>query len=240
MRHLDLLELLSFGPEGWGRQLASGAWLTVRLAVVTLPFGLLLGLLLAVAIIGTHVWLARFAVVFTTIFRALPELLTIFIIYYGIQILLQDILNAISSGYTIEINGFVAGIISLGIVFGAYASETFVAGLRAIPRGQHEAAQSLGLSASTTFFNVTLPQLWRLTLPALGNLWLVLLKDTALVSVISLNELMRETSIAVANTKQPLFFYGVACLIYFLISLVSGRLFNFLERRSNRGFEVAR
>ncbi|WP_394890500.1 ABC transporter permease [Mesorhizobium sp. AaZ16] len=237
---MDLLHLLSFDPSGWGRQLATGAWLTIRLALTTLPFGLLIGLALALAINGRQRWLSLGATSFTTVFRALPELLTIFMIYYGAQIGIQKIADAFLPGQVVEIDGFVAGVFALGIVFASFASETFVAGLRAIPRGQIEAAQSLGLGRYTIFVSVVLPQLWRLTLPGLGNLWLVLLKDTALVSVISLNDLMRQTSLAVANTKEPLFFYAVTCMIYFAISLVSGHFVGLLEARSNRGFEAAR
>lgn len=237
---MELLELLSFGPNGWGRQLAEGAWLTIRLALATLPVGLALGLVLALCIIGNNPWLNRGAVIFGTVFRALPELLTIFMIYYGGQILLQSLIGLVMPGQPIEINGFVAGLLALAIVFGAFASEIFVAGLRAIPRGQIEAAQSLGLSRAATFTSVIAPQLWRLTLPGLGNLWFVLLKDTALVSVIALSDLMRQTNLAVANTKEPLFFYAVTCLIYLALSLLSGAAVSTLERRSNVAYRGAR
>nr|WP_278116482.1 ABC transporter permease subunit [Mesorhizobium sp. WSM4875]WIE94827.1 ABC transporter permease subunit [Mesorhizobium sp. WSM4875] len=233
---VDLFRLLSFGPEGWGSQLLSGAWLTIRLALTTLPFGMLLGLILAYAIISGRRLLAYPATIFTTVFRALPELLTIFIMYYGAQMLL----DASLPDAHIEISGFWSGVVALGIVFASFSSEVFVAGLRALPKGQFEAAHALGLRPFATFFDVVLPQLIRLTLPGLGNLWLVLLKDTALVSVIALNDLMRQTSIAVSTTKQPLFFYAVVLVIYYLISLSSGRVVAVLESRANRGFEAAR
>ncbi len=233
---MDIFRLLSVGPEGWGSQLLSGAWLTIRLALTTLPFGLVLGLVLAYAIISGRRLLAYPATAFTTVFRALPELLTIFIMYYGAQMLL----DASFPDAHIEISGFWSGVVALGIVFASFSSEVFVAGLRALPKGQFEAAHALGLRPLATFFDVVLPHLIRLTLPGLGNLWLVLLKDTALVSVIALNDLMRQTSIAVATTKQPLFFYAVVLAIYYLISLSSGRVVALLEHRANRGFEAAR
>jgi polar amino acid transport system permease protein len=237
---MDLFQLLSFGPDGWGSQLAAGAWLTLRLAAATLPFGLALGLTLALLITNGNRITQRIALGFATVFRALPELLTIFIIYYGGQLLIQKILNWIEPGRTIEISGFIAGMIALGIVFGSFASETFVAALRAVPKGQAEAAEALGLSRAAAFQSVILPQLWRLALPGIGNLWFTLLKDTALVSVISLSDLMRQTTLAVSNTKQPLFFYAVTCLIYLLLSLLSGRVVAFLENRSNAAYARAR
>lgn len=235
-----MLELLSFEPSGWGSQLAEGAWLTIRLAFATLPFGLALGLVLALAINGRNVILSKVAVVFSTIFRALPELLTIFIIYYGSQFLIQGVVGLFFPGFTLEINGFLAGMIALGIVFASFAAEIFVASINAIPKGQIEAAKAIGLSPSDTFRSIVLPQLWRLALPGLGNLWFVLLKDTALVSVIALSDLMRQTTLAVANTKEPLFFYAVACAIYLIMSLISGSVIRVLEQRANVAYKGAR
>ncbi len=232
---MDILRLLSLGPDGWGSQILSGLWLTLRLAVATLPLGLAFGLLLALAINSGSAWLSRLATAFATVFRALPELLTLFIIYYGGQIVLQKLMSALTGEPMLELSGFAAGMLALGVVFASFASEIFVAGMRAVPRGQHEAAAALGLSHRRTFISVILPQLFRLTLPGLGNLWFVLLKDTSLVSIISLSDLMRQTQLAVANTKEPLFFYAVTCLIYLVVSLVSSMIVGWLESRANRG-----
>ncbi|WP_433850749.1 ABC transporter permease [Brucella pseudogrignonensis] len=232
---MDLLRLLSFDADGWGQQLLDGLSLTIRLALATLPFGLLLGLGIALLINGQRKWLSAAATLFVTTFRALPELLTLFIIYYGGGMALQWLSQAIFGQPFGELSGFLAGMIALGIVFASFASEIFVAALRAIPRGQHEAAAALGLSRSRAFISVTGPQLWRLALPGLGNLWFVLLKDTSLVSIISLADLMRQTNLAVANTKEPLFFYAVTCLIYLVVSMISSGIVGILETRSNRG-----
>ncbi|MHC2297945.1 ABC transporter permease [Rhizobium mongolense] len=237
---MDLLNLLSFGPEGWGEPLLDGLWLTMRLAVATLPFGLALGLGLALLIDGRNRWLAGASTIFATTFRALPELLTLFIIYYGGGALIQAASQALFGVSYGEVSGFLAGMIALGIVFASFASEIFVAALRAIPRGQHEAAASLGLSRSRSFISIIAPQLWRLSLPGLGNLWFVLLKDTSLVSIISLADLMRQTQLAVANTKEPLFFYAITCLVYLAVSMLSSSFVSFLEGRSNRGFNGGR
>ncbi len=232
---MDLIRLLSFGPDGWGDELAAGTWLTIRLAVATLPFGLLLGLLVALAK-RSHIRALRVVGnAYTTVFRGLPELLTIFIVYFGGQILLQRIVEFVSPGSSVEVSGFVSGMIALGVVFSAYSSEVFLGAFRSISRGQWEASRSLGLRPLATMRLVILPQLVRLALPGLANLWLILLKDTSLVSVIAIDDLLRVTGIAVRVTKQPFFFFGVACLLYLVMSMISSIGITAIERRLGRG-----
>ena len=228
------LGLVSVRPDGWGDELAAGAWLTIRLAFATLPFGLAVGFLVALAKDSGRWWLTIPGNLFTTVFRGLPELLTLFIVYYGGQILLQEIVQLVADT-RVEVSGFVAGLVALGLVFSAYASEVFLGALRAIGRGQHEAAHALGLRPAATLRLVILPQLVRLALPGIANLWLVLLKDTSLVSVIALNDLLRETQVAVGATKQPFFFFLVACLVYLAMSIVSSFGIAGIERWSERG-----
>lgn len=230
----EALGLLGFGPDGWGDELAAGAWLTIRLALATLPFGLAVGLMAALARNSRRRWLRVPGNIFTTIFRGLPELLTLLLVYFGGQMLLSRIAGFVTGG-EIEVSAFVAGLVALGLVFSAYASEVFLGALRAINRGQYEAAYALGLRPPTVFRLVVLPQLVRLALPGLANLWLVLLKDTSLVSVIALNDLLRETSVAVRATKEPFLFYLAACLIYLAISMVSSVGIARIERWSERG-----
>jgi len=236
---LDLLGLISFGPGGWGNALAAGTWLTIRLALATLPFGLILGLAIAQAKRSDNRLLRAFGNLYTTVFRGLPELLTIFIVYFGGQIVLQKVVSFVAPGQTIEISGFVAGMIALGVVFSAYASEVLLGAFNGIGRGQWEAAKALGLRPFPTLRLVILPQLIRLALPGLANLWLILLKDTSLVSVIALDDLLRMTGIAVRVTKEPFFFFGVACLIYLAMSMISSIGITAIERRVERGHRRA-
>ncbi|MBB5754610.1 ABC transporter permease subunit [Prosthecomicrobium pneumaticum] len=232
---MELLSLLRFGPDGWGDELAAGAWLTIRLALATLPFGIVLGFFVALAKRSERPALVVLGNTFTTVFRGLPELLTIFLVYFGGQILLQRLVGLVFDGATVEVNGFVAGMIALGLVFAAYSSEVFLGAFRGIGRGQWEAAAALGLRPIATMRLVILPQLIRLALPGLANLWLVLLKDTSLVSVIALSDLLRRTNIAVGATKEPFFFYAVACGLYLVMSIVSSFGINAVERWANRG-----
>ena len=236
----DLFALLSYGPEGWGDEIAAGAWLTLRLALATLPFGLALGFLVALARntsarTPAFILLRAAANAYTTVFRGLPELLTLFIIYYGGQILLQSLADLVVEGAYVEVSSFLAGMVALGLVFSAFASEVFLGALRAVSVGQIEAARALGLNRWLTLRFVVVPQLWRYALPGLGNLWLVLLKDTSLVSVIALPDLLRQTNVAVGVTKEPFFFYLVACLIYLLMSIASSVVLQALEARAYRG-----
>ena len=230
----DLFQLLQFGPDGWGDEILAGAWLTIRLALATLPFGLTIGFLVALARNSDNRYLLAFSGAFTTVFRGLPELLTLFIIYYGGQILLQKLVGLFSDTY-VEVNSFVAGMIALGLVFSAYASEVFLSALRAISKGQIEGSYALGLSRFQTLRFIIFPQLWRYALPGIANLWLVLLKDTSLVSVIALNDLLRMTSVVVGATKEPFFFYAVACAIYLVFSIISSFGISWIEAWAARG-----
>lgn len=230
----DFLKLLAFGPTGWGDEILTGTWLTMRLALATLPFGLALGFLVALAKRSPSLLLHGFGEAFSTIFRGLPELLTIFIVYFGASLLFQWAVRHFSDA-TVEINGFFAGVIALGVVFSAYASEVFTAAFNGIQKGQWEGAAAIGLHRWQVMRLVILPQLIRLALPGLANLWLILLKDTSLVSVISINDLLRMTYQAVSFTKQPFFFYFIACMIYLVMSIVSSFGIRAIERWAERG-----
>jgi polar amino acid transport system permease protein len=234
----ELLGLLAFGSGGWGDELASGLLVTITLAAVTLPVGLALGFLLALAKDSDERSLVRAATIFTTIFRGLPELLTLFIVYYGGQILLQRAFALFTDAH-IEVSSFTAGVVALAVVFSSFASEVFLSAFKGIPRGQYEGAYALGLHGGQAMRLVVLPQLIRLALPGLSNLWLILLKDTSLVSVIALNDLLRNTNVAVGSTKEPFFFYTVACLIYLTLSILSSFGLGAIETWARRG-EVAR
>ena len=232
----DWLGLLSFGPHGWGDELAAGAAVTIGLAVATLPVGLTIGFFVALGKQSPDRLIRLSAEIYTTIFRGLPELLTLFLVYYGAQYGFSAIAQLIL-GHPVEINAFLAGMVALGLVLSSYASETILSAFRAIPRGQYEGAYAIGLSRGRTMRLVILPQLVRLALPGLSNLWLNLMKDTALVSVITLNDLLRMTTVAVGTTKQPFFFYGVACLIYLALSVLSSIGIWRIDAWASRGVE---
>lgn len=231
---MEIFGLLAWGSEGWGDEIAAGALVTLSLALATLPFGLLLGFGLAQARNSGVRELVTAANIFTTIFRALPELLTILIIYIGLDMMIAEVVSMISDERW-ELNKFVAGMIALGIVNASFSSEVILSAMKAISAGQVEAAHALGLSRFNTWRFIIMPQLIRYALPGLSNLWLILLKETALISVIALEDLIRVTNIAVGATKEPFFFYSVACLIYLCFSLISSVGLGGIERWANKG-----
>ena len=226
--------LLSWGPEGWLDDIARGVFVTVALALATLPIGLLIGFFVALAKQSQEPSLRLAANVYTTIFRGLPELLTLFLVYYGVQIGAQQLLALLGYAGGVEINSFVAGMVALGVVFSSYASEVFLSAFRAIPRGQYEGGYAIGLSYGKTMRLVILPQLVRIALPGLANLWLILLKDTALVSVVGLNDILRQTGIAARVSKEAFLFFGLACLIYLALAVISSFGIARVERWAGR------
>jgi polar amino acid transport system permease protein len=232
------LTLLSFGDQGWSDEIAWGVLVTVSLALATLPLGLFIGFMIALGK-QSREWTVRTAAdIYTTIFRGLPELLTLFIVYYGLQIGIQLVLKLIGFEGTVEINSFVAGAVSLALVFSSYASEVFLSAFRAIPKGQYEGGYALGLRHGTVMRMVILPQLIRIALPGLGNLWMILLKDTALVSAIGLTDILRQTGIAARVTKEAFLYFGIAFLLYLVLALISSIALNRIEAYGKRGEQV--
>ena len=233
----ELLGLLAYGKDGWGDELLAGLWLTVTLFLATLPIGLVFGFFIALSKRSSNRIVRLLGNIYTTVFRGVPELLTLFIIFYGGQIALQWFVELFSDSITVNLNAFVAGMIALAFVFSAYASESFLAAFNAISSGQEEAAHALGLNRFRTMQKIIFPQLIRHALPSLSNMSLILQKDTALVSVLALDELLRNTQIAVGGTREPIFFYSIACGLYVLLAFLSSLLIGRVEIWSNRGQE---
>jgi len=226
--------------QGFGNLLLAGTLVTVELSLAAMAVAVVLGLIGATAT-RSHFAPARWlAAGYTTIVRGIPELLAILLVYFGASVVLMKIAGLFGySGY-IELSPFLAGTVALGFMYGAYASEVVRGAIDAIPYGQIEAAQAMGMHRLLVFRRIVLPQTWRLALPPLGNLFLALLKDTALISVIGANDLMRNTAIAVSQTKEAFTFYAAAALIYLLLTVVTTVGITWLERNANRGTQRAR
>ena len=220
---------------GFGGQLAAGTLVTAALAAASLAGGLLLGIAGAAARMSRLRLLTSAVQVYTTAVRGVPELLVVLIVYFGASAAIGRV--AALFGFTgfFELNPFLAGVTALSLTFGAYATEVLRGAFLAVPPGQTEAAYALGLTRIAAFRHVLLPQVWRTALPGLGNLFLVLLKDTSLVSVVGLDELMRKSALAVSYTQQPFTFYLAAAVIYLAMTAVSMAGIQVLERRAARG-----
>ncbi|MDM5127058.1 arginine ABC transporter permease ArtQ [Aeromonas salmonicida] len=196
--------------------LLDAAWMTLGLALASLVGGMVLALGLSAAELSKQPWLVWPVATLTTLIRGLPELLVVLFIYFGST----QVLFLITGEY-VEFSPFACGVLALSLLFASYATQTLRAALNAVPAGQRLAALALGLGKGHIFFRIVLPQAWRHALPGLGNQWLVLLKDTALVSLIGVNEMMRQAQMASASTYEPFTWYAAAALIYLAISLVS-------------------
>ena len=224
---------LLFGPEGWGSLLLRGATVTILLALATAPVGFAAGLALALGKLSASRRVRVASEAYTTFFRGIPDLLALFLVYFGLQALL-DRAARLGLGH-LELNAFFAGVLALAAVAAAYSSEVWVASLAAVPSGPAEAARALGLNPRQTFRLVTLPQLARVALPGLGNVWTVLLKDTSLISTLAVMDLLRAASEASKNTTRPILFYSAAAAVYLVFSIASGIVQAGLERRLSRG-----
>lgn len=196
--------------------LLDAAWMTLGLALASLVGGMALALAFSAAELSKRSWLVWPVATLTTLIRGLPELLVVLFIYFGST----QVLFLITGEY-VEFSPFACGVLALSLLFASYATQTLRAALNAVPAGQRLAAMALGLGKGHIFFRIVLPQAWRHALPGLGNQWLVLLKDTALVSLIGVNEMMRQAQMASASTYEPFTWYAAAALIYLAISLVS-------------------
>ena len=225
-----MIDLHGFGPA-----LLAGTWMTIQLALCALLLGLILGLGGALAKTSPSAPLRWLGGTYSTIVRGVPELLWVLLIYFGTTHILRSLGEAIGIE-DLALSPFAAGVIALGICFGAYATEVFRGALLAIPKGHKEAGLALGLGRTRIFFRLILPQMWRMALPGLGNLFMILMKDTALVSVIGLEEIMRRSQIAVSVSREPFTFFLVAAFIYLGLTILAMFGMHFLEKRAARGF----
>lgn len=194
----------------------SASLMTIGLAVCALIFGLILSMLFA-ALETVKIKLVRTSTsILLTLLRGLPELLVVLLIYFGATQVFFLI-----TGQFVLFSPFWSGVTALAIIFAAYASQSLRGAIQAISLGQWESGAALGLTRAQTFVKIIMPQAWRHALPGLSNQWLILLKDTALVSLIGVNDIMRQAELSNANTHQPFTWYGIAALLYLAITLIS-------------------
>lgn len=207
--------------HGYGWLLLEGLRLTLAVGLSSMVVAVALGLLGAWGKLAHSRAANRAARLYTTVIRGVPELVLLLLVYYGVPTLIQDSAAAFGRDVFVDINPFVAGIGTMGFIYGAFATEVFRGAYLAVPRGQIDAAYAVGMDRWLMARRILLPQMWRFALPGLGNVWMVLIKATALISIIQLPELMRNADIAARATSLPFTFYFAASLIYLLITIVS-------------------
>lgn len=226
--------------HGYGWVFWEGTKITLLVGLSAVPLALVLGLLGAWGRLSGNPFARGVAGAYTTIVRGVPELVLILLVYYGVTILLQQLLSvATGSEVLVDIDPFTAGTLTLGLIYGAFAAEVFRGAFLALDRGQIEAAYAAGMSRTLAFRRIMLPQVWRFAIPGLGNVWLVLIKATALMSIVQLPELMRMTDVAARALKMPFTFYFGASIIYLLITIVSLQVLHRAEAWANRGIRRA-
>ncbi|MER8715851.1 ABC transporter permease subunit [Mesorhizobium sp. M1295] len=211
---------------GFTNQFVVALAVTISLALVSGCLGTAFGLFLAISKGTAQPRLNSVVTAYTTVVRGVPELLIILLIYFGGTTLASKI-----TGRYVEVNAFTAGVIALSVVFSGYATEVFRGAIAAVPAGQTEAAKSLGLNAWQRWMFVIGPQMLRLALPAYGNLWISLFKDTALVSIVGLTDIMRVAYVGAGSLRAPLTFYLAASALYLSLTTVTLLSIRLAERR---------
>ena len=230
--------MLDFHGYGW--VFWAGTKITLLVGLSAAPVVLALGLLGAWGKLAGNPIARSLAGFYTTIVRGVPEFVLILLVYYGITILLQHLLSLATGGEVlIDIDPFTAGTLTLGVIYGAFTTEVFRGAFQALDRGQIEAARACGMSRILLFRRIMLPQAWRFAIPGLGNIWLLLIKATALMSIVQLPELMRMTDVAARAVRMPFTFYFAASIIYLLITIVSLLVLQRAEAWANRGIRRA-
>ncbi|CAA0092852.1 Octopine transport system permease protein OccQ [Starkeya nomas] len=232
---MQYFQLMGFGPDGWGRDMLAAAGMTIGVSIVGFVAGVLFGCCGAAAKLSRFGSLRWTAEVYTTVFRGVPDLLVIYLFYFGSSSLITSVASMFGAQGFVGAPAFLTGALAIGVVSGAYQTQVFIGAVEALPRGEIEAARAYGMSSLLLFRRVVLPQAIRFAIPGVANVWQLVLKESALISVVGLIELMRQAQIGAGSTRQPFSFFLTAAALYLLITFVSGIGFQALEKRAMRG-----
>jgi octopine/nopaline transport system permease protein len=236
---MSTLELLGFGSTGWGALLLVAAGVTLAVTAVALFIGAVLGTIVAAAKLSGNIFLVALGNIYTTVFRGVPELLIIYLIYFGGSSAVTMIGKAMGYEGFLGLPSFAAGALAVVIISGSYQAEVFRGAYLAVARGELEAASAIGMNRSLRLRRIIMPQVWRYALPGVGNVWQLSLKDSALISVTGLAELMRTSQVAAGSTRQYFLFFIVGGILYLVLTSLSDQVFNRAERRANRSMPTA-
>ncbi len=239
MKQLSFFEILSFGPDGWGQVLLTGALMSVALALTGFLLGAVIGVFGAWAKISGGRITRTIADGYTTIIRGIPDLLIIYLFYFGGSAAITAIGKLFGAEGFLGFPGFLAGMLAIAISCGAHHTEVFRGAFKAVAKGELEAATACGMGRWLKFRRIIAPLSLRHALPGLGNVWQVSLKESALVSVTGVVELLRQAQIGAGSTGLPFNFFLIAGALYLLISSVSGGILQSAERYFSRGVRRA-
>ena len=230
------LELLILGDKGWGDEMLRATLVTLMVSLSAMGIGLFISIFGTLSKLSNKFYLRLFGDVYTTVVRGIPELLVIYLLFFGGSSAVMYFAKIFGYDGYIELNAFTIGTFAVGAISGAYSTEVFRGAIQSIDKGQFEACKVLGLNKYVYSFKIVIPQMLRLAIPNLSNVWQITLKDTSLISVTGLVEIMRQSYIAAGSTRDPLFFYSFAALLYLILTFFSMKIFNKLEQNYNRGF----
>ena len=229
------MEILAFGKTGWGDELFYATLMTLAVSITAMLIGFLFALIFTPLKLSKYKSLNLIGNFYTTVIRGVPELLVIYLFFFGSSGAVMYVASIFGYDGYIEVNAFLTGAISIGVISGAYSTEVFRGAVQSINRGQFEASEVLGLKKKIYYYKVIIPQMLRLALPNISNVWQITLKDTSLISVTGLVEIMRQSYIAAGSTRDPLFFYSFAAVLYLFLTFLSLKLFNNLEKHYSKG-----
>lgn len=233
---MTAIELLGFGPQGWGGALLFAALMTVAVTLAALAVGALLGAGIAAAKLSRVRVLRAAGDLYTTVFRGVPELLVIYLFYFGGSSLVTMVGRWFGVDGFIGLPPFLIGALAVGMISGAYQAEVYRGAVLAVSRGELEAARAIGMPTATLMRRILIPQVLRYALPGIGNVWQLSLKDSALISVTGLAELLRASQVAAGSTHQYFVFFIAGGTLYLLMTAMSNRIFNHAESRVARTF----
>lgn len=233
------MSLLSFGDTGYGDELIFGALITIQVAAFGYILALLFGTAIAIATQSGRGWLWVGWRVYASAFMSVPSLLVIFFIYFGSGQIVTALLTLLGISARIQVTPFAAGVAGLGIVYSAYLADVVRTAIWNVPRGQFEAAEALGIPPSRSWAYIIMPQVLRLALPGLVNLWIVVMKDTALVSLVGLKDIIAQAKIAAGSTREPFLFYIAAASFFVAMNWITLIVASRLEHRTRRGLTPA-
>lgn len=236
---MSIIELIGFGASGWGALLLVAALMTLAVTLTALAIGAVFGAAVAAAKLSGNRMLRVLGNAYTTVFRAVPELLIIYLIYFGGSSAVTALGKAFGYSGFLGLPSFAAGALAVGVISGAYQAEVYRGAFLAISKGELEAAASVGMNRGLRFRRIIMPQVLRYAIPGIGNVWQLSLKDSALVSVTGLAELMRTSQVAAGSTRQYFLFFIVGGGLYLLLTSLSDRVFIGAERRANRSMPAA-
>lgn len=224
--------MLDYLAAGWGWQFANAFGVSITAATSGFFLSILIGISCTLFSRASIPGSSSLVNIYTYVFRSLPDILLLILIFYTIDSVLQSAFEFVSGGGRIRVSPLVPAIVSTSVVLGAYATELFKAGWSDIPQGQHEAGQALGFTSFQTLMLIIIPQVFRKIVPHLGSLWLIAMKETALLSIIGISDIVRVASIGARSTGAPFVFYGIGIMIFVVFAIVSSRVFKYLEGRS--------